>query len=200
MLHVKVALPPRKAFLRCPAIFKYSIWTCLSLSAEIWKNRLNSCLHPDNSIRNTIRHTNEKQAKNLDSWYKLTFEVVWCERDSKSLSTVVHKLPLNRCNYKAHSLRKQPKFSDATTGFPGEWRLRSKRRNAILMTRYYPDQSSGISALVSQTSFRGETCGDVTKCQLFSQAINHIDINSSSLHFSHLWLQENTFLSLLQHC
>ena len=200
MLHVKVALPPRKAFLRCPAISKYSTWTCLNLSAEIWKNRVNTCLHPGNSIRNTIRHTNEKQAKNLDSWYKLTFEAVWCERDSKSLSTVVHKLPLILCNYKAHSLRKQPTFRDSTTGFPREWRLRSERGNAILMTRYYPDLSSGISALVSKTSFRGETCGGVTECQLFSQAINYIDIKSSSLHISHLWLQENMFLSFLQHC
>ena len=29
----------------------------------------------------------------------------------------------------------------------------------------------GISALVSQTSFRGETSGGVEKCRLFSQAI-----------------------------
>ena len=29
----------------------------------------------------------------------------------------------------------------------------------------------GISALVSQTSFRGETSGSVAKCRLFSQAI-----------------------------
>ena len=28
----------------------------------------------------------------------------------------------------------------------------------------------GISALISQTSFRGETSGDVAKCRLFSQA------------------------------
>ena len=28
----------------------------------------------------------------------------------------------------------------------------------------------GISALVSQTSFRGETAGGVAKCRLFSQA------------------------------
>ena len=68
------------------------------------------------------------------------------------------------------------------------------------MTRHYPDLSSasdwlnqishtarpirstiqiwevtrhqyGISALVSQTSFGGETSGMVTKCQLFSKAI-----------------------------
>ena len=69
----------------------------------------------------------------------------------------------------------------------------------ILMTRHYPDLGSpsdwscrvgnliqpirsttqlwevtrhqcGISALVSQTSFGGETSGSVAKCRLFSQA------------------------------
>ena len=37
------------------------------------------------------------------------------------------------------SLRKQPTFGDATTGFPAKWRLRNKRRNSILITRHYPD-------------------------------------------------------------
>ena len=98
------------------------------------------------------------------------------------------------------SLRKQPTFGDATTGFPAKWRLRNERRNSILMTRHYPDLGSasdwlnqishaarpirrttqisvvtrhqyGISALVSQTSFGGETRGSVTKCRLFPQAI-----------------------------
>ena len=36
------------------------------------------------------------------------------------------------------------------------------------MTRY----QYGISALVSETSFGGETSGSVAKCQLFSQAIS----------------------------
>ena len=73
------------------------------------------------------------------------------------------------------------------------------RRNSILMTRHYPDlgrtsdwsnqisnaarpirsttqtrvvtrHQHGFSALVSQTSFRGETSGGVAKCRLFSQA------------------------------
>ena len=97
------------------------------------------------------------------------------------------------------SLRKQPTLSDATAGFLAKWRLRNKRRNSILMTRHYPDLASpsdwlkkishaarpirsttqiwvvtrqqyGISALVFQTSFRGETSGYVAKCRLFSQA------------------------------
>ena len=37
------------------------------------------------------------------------------------------------------SLRKQPTFGHATTGFPANWRLRNERRNSILMTRHYPD-------------------------------------------------------------
>ena len=90
-------------------------------------------------------------------------------------------------------------FRDATTGFPAKWRLRNKRRNSILMTRHYPDLGTvsdwleqishavgpirkttqiwvvthhqyGISTLVSQTSFRGETSGGVAKCLLFCQA------------------------------
>ena len=77
-------------------------------------------------------------------------------------------------------------------------RLRNERRNSILMTRHYPDLGSasdwscrvgnliqpirsttqiwvvtrhqyGISALVSQTSFGGESSGSVAKCRLFSQ-------------------------------
>ena len=97
------------------------------------------------------------------------------------------------------SLRKQPTFGDATSSFPAKWRVRNGRRNSIPMTRLYPDMGSasdwscrvgnliqairrttqiwvvtrhqyGISALVSKTSFGGETSGGVAKCRLFSQA------------------------------
>ena len=80
------------------------------------------------------------------------------------------------------------------------WSLRNECRNSILMTRHYPELGSasdwsccvgnliqpirstiqiwvvtrhqyGISALVSRTSFGGETSGSVAKCRLFSQAI-----------------------------
>ena len=109
--------------------------------------------------------------------------------------------------YLIHSLRKQSTFGDATTGFPAKWRLRNEP-NSILMTRHYPDLDSasdwscrvgnliqpirattqiwavtrhqyGISALVSQMSFRGETSGDVAKCGLFSQAVTYIKIEIS---------------------
>ena len=97
------------------------------------------------------------------------------------------------------SVRKQPTFGDATTHFLAKWRLRNECRNSILMTRHYPDLGSGsdclcrvgnliqpirsttqiwvvmrhqygISVLVSQTSFGGETSGNVTTCWLFTQA------------------------------
>ena len=96
------------------------------------------------------------------------------------------------------SPRKQPKFRCATPGFPAKWRLRNERSNSIFMTRHYPDLVSasdwlkhichaarpirrttqnwlvtghqyGISVLVSQTSFRGETSGSAVKCRLLSQ-------------------------------
>ena len=86
-----------------------------------------------------------------------------------------------------NSLRKQPTLGDATTGLLAKWgRLRSERRNSILMTRHYTDLGGasdysrrvrnliqpsrsttqirvvtrhqyGIAALVSETSFGGET-------------------------------------------
>ena len=37
------------------------------------------------------------------------------------------------------SLRKQPTFRGATTGFPAKWRQRNELRNFVLVTRHYPD-------------------------------------------------------------
>ena len=96
------------------------------------------------------------------------------------------------------SLRKHPTIGDATTGFPAKWRLRNEHRNSIVMTLHHPDLGSAsdwscrvgnliqpiwsttqiwvvtrhqdrISALVSQTSFGGETSGGLAKCRMFSQ-------------------------------
>ena len=98
------------------------------------------------------------------------------------------------------SLRNQPTFSDATTGFPAKWRLRNEHRTSTLMTRNYPDLGSashwlnqishvarpiisttqiwvvtrhqyGISAPIFQRSFGRETSGSVAKCRLFSLTI-----------------------------
>ena len=46
------------------------------------------------------------------------------------------------CSIDFSSLRKQPTFCEATTGFAAKWRLRNERRNSIMMTRHYPDLSS----------------------------------------------------------
>ena len=100
---------------------------------------------------------------------------------------------------RSSSLRKKPTLRDAIAVFHAKWRLRNDRRNSILMTCHYPDLGGafdwlkqisltpqpirsttqiwvvthhqyGISALVSQTSFHGETSGSVAKCRKFSQA------------------------------
>ena len=96
----------------------------------------------------------------------------------------------------SHSLRKQPTFRHATTGFPSKWRLRNERRISILMMRHYPDVGSasdwligvarpirsitqiwvvphlqyGISALVFRPSLRRGTSGGIAKWRLFFQA------------------------------
>ena len=91
------------------------------------------------------------------------------------------------------SLRKQPAFGHATTGFPAKWRLRNELRNSILMTRHFPDLGSAsdwlchmgnlIQSIRSTTQIwvvmrhQYETSGSFTKCLLFSQATHHPDIS-----------------------
>ena len=41
------------------------------------------------------------------------------------------------------SLRKQPTFRDAATGFSAKWLLRNERRNSILTTCHYPEKPFG---------------------------------------------------------
>ena len=56
----------------------------------------------------------------------------------------------------------------------------------------------GISALLSQTSFGGETRGSIAKCRLFSQGnslFNNLDSHSSPDHF-----QSSTSPLPLSHC
>ena len=88
-------------------------------------------------------------------------------------------------------LRKKPTFRDATTGFPRKWSLRKFRADDVynqdlgsasdwlkqisLETRVLRRHRYGISAVVAQTSFRGETSVSVAKCWLFCQ-VNKSDI------------------------
>ena len=108
-------------------------------------------------------------------------------------------------------LRKQPALRDPTTNFTAKWRLRNACRNSLLMTCHNPDLDSasdwlrqisfaarpirsttqiwvvsrhqyGISVVVSQTSFRGETSGSVAKCRLISQANSvHVTVKKKRL-------------------
>ena len=95
-----------------------------------------------------------------------------------------------------YSLGEEPTFRDVTTGFPCKWRLRNEFRNPIrwrVTTQIWvvllishaarkkllqPIRSTdqifvvtrhqyGISALVSQRSFRGKTSCGVATCRLF---------------------------------
>ena len=90
------------------------------------------------------------------------------------------------------SLRKQPTFGDTTTGFPAKnstpmtrfttqiwivlligraaWEIWFNQSEALPRSGYWTRHQFGISALVSQTSFDGETSGSVAKCRLFSRA------------------------------
>ena len=116
-------------------------------------------------------------------------------------------------------------FGHATTAFSVRWRLRNEPRNSILMTRQYPGMGSvsdwlkqisraartirntthtwvltrhqyGISALVSQTSFRGKTSGRVAECLLFSQARLLLEIHIPLVSCNKFYF----FLSLSDHC
>ena len=64
-----------------------------------------------------------------------------------SLSQYVNLCPGILKSLTPRSLRKQPKFGDATTGFPAKWRLRNERRNSVLM-RHYQDLGSASGWLV----------------------------------------------------
>ena len=107
------------------------------------------------------------------------------------------------------SVRKQPTFCAASTGFPAKWRLRNERRDSILLTRYYPDlgrvsdrswrvgnllqpirsttqtwlvthHQYGFSALVSQTSIHEETSGGVCFVKLVWCCLN---VSKERIHF-----------------
>ena len=74
---------------------------------------------------NTWKRTRQRRSK------KTTINRRWWKQgwDQVCLDTVLFPC----------SLRKQPTFRDATTGFPAKWRLRNEYRNSIMMTYLYPD-------------------------------------------------------------
>ena len=71
--------------------------------------------------------------------------------------------------------RLQKFHTDDLSGSASDWSCRVENllqpirsNNQVRVVSFH---QYGISAVVSQTSFRGETSGCVAKCQLFSQAI-----------------------------
>ena len=114
-----------------------------------------------------------------------TYLCVWCSRwDGTGLSPQSFR--------KCVSLRKQPAFRDATTGFSTKWRLKNEHRNSVLMKGHYRDLRSAsdwscsdknllqpvmtstgiwvvtchqywISVVVAQASFCGEKSGEVVR-------------------------------------
>ena len=114
-----------------------------------------------------------------------TYLCVWCSRwDGTGLSPQSFR--------KCVSLRKQPAFRDATTGFSSKWRLKNEHRNSVLMKGHYRDLRSAsdwscsdknllqpvmtstgiwvvtchqywISVVVAQASFCGEKSGEVVR-------------------------------------
>ena len=126
-------------------------------------------------------------------------------------------------------------FCNAITFFPVKWRLRNERRNSILMMCHYPNLGGAsdwsrhvrnliqpirstsqtrvvtlhqyeISALVSQTSFRGKTSGCDAKCGLFCQATSsetcHFILSGRTKRYMYkqFWclLSDTTFIFILQ--
>ena len=117
-------------------------------------------------------------------------------RARKSCKQILSNFLAMQCK-RLSRLRKQPAFRDFSTGFPTKWRLRNVRRNSILMTCHYTElgtafdwlkqvsvaarpirstnliwvvevrHQNGISALVPQTSFRGETSGGIVRMSSF---------------------------------
>ena len=76
------------------------------------------------------------------------------------------------------SLRKQPTFGDASTGFPAKWRLRNERRNFILMTRHYPDLSNA-SDWLNQISYAARPIRRTTRIWVVTR--HHYEILRSFL-------------------
>ena len=69
---------------------------------------------------------------------------LFCWRSNVSNDDKI-SLTWNGCK---NTLRKQPTFGDATSGFPAKVRLINECRNSILMTRHYPDLGSASDWLI----------------------------------------------------
>ena len=96
-------------------------------------------------------------------------------------------------NLSNSSLRKQPTFQDATTGFPSKWRSRNELRNSILMMRHYLDLFGWKFASANQQHYShlGSDASSVWKfCARFSDVISwrkKVVASRNSAVFSGYW-------------
>ena len=78
------------------------------------------------------------------SKYRCVASLLWTEGELKLKRERISR----RFSFPSlYSLRKQPPFGDATGGFSTKQRMKSKRRNSILMTCHYPNLSSAYADL-----------------------------------------------------
>ena len=138
----------------------------------------------------------QKRARNID-WSQACVQLppplrTNLERSICDLSLIIYIVFKDLMTFSGICLMKQLTFHHATTGFPVKWCRRNKCRNSILMKHHcasdwmkqfstnqkdYSDLGNdtadqyGISALVSQMSFCGETSKGIAKCWLFFEAI-----------------------------
>ena len=96
-------------------------------------------------------------------------------------------------NLSNSSLRKQPTFQDATTGFPSKWRSRNELRNSILMMRHYLDLFGWKFASANQQHYShlGSNASSVWKiCARFWDVISwgkKVVASPNSTVFSGYW-------------
>ena len=96
---------------------------------------------PDRALQNRThgKPRREMYSFSLIFWTLLDYLISRLRRDKSNQNVLEWR--------EMFSLRKQPTFSDATTGFPAKWRLRNECRNSVLMTRHYPDLGSDTSSV-----------------------------------------------------
>ena len=105
------------------------------------------------------------------------------------------------------SLRKQPTFGDATTGFHTKWRLRNERRSSILMTRHYLDLGSAPDWLPDLQSWT-EVLGTVLQFYIFlsflasllKQCFSKFSCSSPSPHPIQSWNSKKILDTRVQLC
>lgn len=133
--------------------------------------------------------------------------VYWPYRKNPCFSWLAGKMPINTCHvyWLCHSenfcfdiiLRKHPIFRDATTSFPGKWRLKNKLR-VMLMTCHYPDFAPDCMRQIINQSEALPRCG-----QWHAISVEFL-LSFLRRHFAEelvvAWRNISCFLRVVLHC